>query len=86
MYTITGYEHIKSKDGQVFTKVYIAQTISVTNGMKPFPIPFMISGESLTYQPGLQCNVVLDSKQDGTLYISGVNLVEDSVLEGNVIV
>lgn len=84
MYIITGFEHIKSKEGQVFTKVYISQHISATNGTKPFPIPFMISGESLTYQPGLECHVVLDSKADGTLYISGVTLLE-SLEPGSII-
>ncbi len=81
MYIITGYEKIKSKDGQVFTKVYIAQNISADNGSKPFPIPYMVAGEQM-YVPGTPCNVVLDSKQDGSLYISGI---QEIVEEGTVI-
>lgn len=78
MYTITGYEHIKSKEGQVFTKVYIAQTISEEKGFKPFPINFMVSGEVKTYVPGLECIPVLDQNADGKLYISSLNTVESS--------
>ena len=81
MYIITGYEHIKSKDGQVFTKVYIAQNISAEKGSKPFPISYMVAGEQ-KYDPGTSCNVVLDSKQDGTLYISGI---QEQIEDGTVI-
>lgn len=81
MYSILGYEHIKSKDGQVFTKVYISQCISAKNGVKPFPISYMVAGQ-IDFTPGASINVVLDSKQDGSLFISGISEVLD---EGSVI-
>ena len=85
MYTITGYEHIKSKEGQVFTKVYIAQPISDEKGFKPFPINFMVSGEVRDYVPGSTCDVVLDAKTDGQLFISGIRLSDDTPEPGTII-
>lgn len=81
MYSILGYEHIKSKDGQIFTKVYISQSIGPKNGVKPFPISYMVAGQ-VDFVPGNSVNVVLDSKQDGSLFISGITEV---VEEGSVL-
>lgn len=81
MYVITGYEHIKSKEAQVFTKVYISQHISDEKGSKPFPINYMVSGQTTEFVPGTPCNVVLDSNADGKLFISSLTLlVEDGTV------
>lgn len=69
MYSILGFEHIKSKEGQVFTKVYIVQHISDEKGFKPFPINLMVSGEVKSYVPGLRCTPILDQSAEGKLYI-----------------
>lgn len=82
MYSVLGYEHIKSKDSQVFTKVYISQNINAQKGSKPFPISYMVAGE-VDFTPGSQIEVVLDQKQDGSLFISGIREV---VQEGTVII
>ena len=83
MYIIMGYEHIKSKDGTVFTKVYISQCISDEKGCKPFPINYMVSGQTTEFVPGTPCNIVLDAKTDGSLFISSLVL---AVQDGTVII
>lgn len=82
MYSIMGYECIKSKEGQVFTKVYIAQYISDEKGHKPLPKPFMISGENKSYVPGSPCRIILDADREGNLMISGCEVIP---AEGSVI-
>ena len=73
-FVISGYEFIKSKDSQVFTKVYIYQQLPGDDGVIPLPLTFFVAGQNNTYVPGSPCDISFDIGRDGKLMISSLNL------------
>lgn len=74
MYRIIGYEHIKSREGNEFTKVYITQKSQL--GHKPFPVPYVQSGKH-DFPVDVACNISIDIKQDGKFCITSLEVLDD---------
>lgn len=81
MYKIIGYEHIKTREGNEFTKVHVVQKIGTTEntqGYKPFPVQYVESGLK-TFSVDVPCNINLDIRNDGKLIITSLTVIDDII-------
>ena len=72
-FVVSGYEHVKSKEQQIFTKVYINQILPGDDGVIPLPITYFVAGKLDDFVPGSTCDLSFDIGKDNKLVISSLS-------------
>lgn len=79
MYKIIGYEQIKTREGNEFTKVHVAQKIASNKneqGYKPFPVQYIEAGLK-SFPVDVYCTITIDIRNDGKCVITSLSVIDD---------